>query len=166
MKPVLVCRHACLRSAVAPGVWQPALPESILRLSLAKRPGYELFEATLEGLRQLCPTPFPTIVRTSDLAPEMDGCCYRTGCRFVIHLDRGLDCERAVDTLLHEWGHARGWSHMLDAAVETDMDAHDFEQLSHGGEFGLAYAEVWRVFSGVIVPTIQACRELQDADAG
>jgi len=156
MKPVLVCRHACLPAAASGAIQLPALPPSIRRLALTKRPGYELFATTLECLRELCPAPFPVIVRTSDIGPEMHGCCHRTENRFVINLSRQLDCERAVETLIHEWAHARAWNHLLDAAITAEVSPAEFDRLSHGPEFGIAFAEVWRVFSGVILPGIEA----------
>lgn len=161
MKPVLVCRHACLSSAAGREYQAALLPASTLKLPLAKRPGYSLFDVTLGCLRELCPAPFPVIVRTSALAPEMDGCCHRTEGRFVIQLDRHLDCEKAVHTLIHEWAHARAWNHLLDAAITEEVGPAEFDRLSHGPEFGIAFAEVWRVFSSVILPGIEACRALE-----
>jgi hypothetical protein len=160
-KTILVCRHACLSSAVARPKQPPVLPAATLNLPLAKRPGFDLFGVTVACLRELCPTPFPVIIRTADLAPEMDGCCHRTQGRFVIQLDRGLDCEKAVNVVLHEWAHARAWNHLLDAACGTGMTPEEFDRLSHGPEFGIAFAEVWRTFSGVILPGIETCRALE-----
>jgi hypothetical protein len=70
----------------------------------------------------------------------------------VIALDRELSCAAAVNTLLHEWAHARAWSHLTDTADRESMSPDEFEKLAHGPEFGLAYAETWRLLVTVILP--------------
>lgn len=165
MKPALVCRHARLATIASGAIQLPAVPPAIRKLPLAKRPGYELLGTTLECLRELCPAPFPVIVRTADIGPEINGCCHRTRNRFVISVSHHLDCERAVETLLHEWAHARAWNHLLDAAITAEVAPTEFDQMAHGAEFGISFAEVWRLFTGLILPGIKACNELQEETA-
>ena len=40
--------------------------------------------------------------------------------------------NRAIDVLLHEWGHALAWNHLLDRLAESpDTSPEEFEQASH-----------------------------------
>jgi hypothetical protein len=103
-------------------------------------------------LRDQLPTPYPTIVLTSNVPPEVDGFCVRRATRFVIQIDRKLSCPAAIQTLLHEWAHARAWNHRLDQAGREEMDRDEFEAVCHGPEFGAAYAEAWRLLTTRILP--------------
>ena len=128
------------------------------RIPLAKRPGYALFAFALAAFRKHLPTPFPTIVRTGDLPPEIDGFCVRRPSRFVIQIDRKLSCEAAIGVLIHEWAHARAWNHRLDGVRRAGLSRDEFEAVCHGPEFGAAYAEAWRLLTTRILPAWRAQR--------
>ena len=124
--------------------------------SFLQRPDFDVFQAVVAGLREHCPPAFPVVVRTSRLRPSLDGYCRRRPNRFVLHLNSDLSQPAAVDTLIHEWAHARAWNLLLDAAAggfaEGRVTRQEFDALAHGPEFGAAYAEVWRAFSLRILP--------------
>ncbi len=126
--------------------------------SFLGRRGFEAFRRVLEGLREHCPPAFPVVVRTSRLPRGIEGYCKRRRNRFVIHLSAFLGQAAAVDTLVHEWAHAVSWSLLLDRAGD-DLQAgrittEQFEEASHGAEFGTAFAVVWRAFSMKILPGV------------
>lgn len=148
----LICAHANVagRQGVTPS--QPEYVSPRWRVPFAKRPGYGLFAFTLAVLREQLPTPYPTIVRTSDVPPEVDGFCVRRATRFVIQIDRKLSCAAAIQTLLHEWAHARAWNHRLDQVDRESANRDEFEAVCHGPEFGAAYAEAWRLLTTRILP--------------
>jgi len=54
--------------------------------------------------------------------------------RFRITIARNRSWPMQADALLHEWAHALTWF------------GADAEREDHGGEFGLAYAELYREF--------------------
>jgi hypothetical protein len=90
----------------------------------------------------------------------MDAYCIRRDSRFVIMLGQHLDPKSAVEAVIHEWAHARAWSHMHDRAA-ADMqagriDAAEFEVLVHDGTWGIEFAFCWRVFTGKVLPSFQA----------
>jgi hypothetical protein len=148
--PVVICGHANMGGAQrAP---YPTYENPRWRIPLAKRPGYGLFAFSLASLREHLPTPFPTIVLTSDVPSEVDGFCLRRASRFVIQIDRKLTCAAAVQTLLHEWAHARAWNHRLDRVARDQISPEEFEAVCHGPEFGAAYAEAWRLLTTRILP--------------
>ena len=71
----------------------------------------------------------------------------------MIRLADRLSQPEAVEVLLHEWAHALSWNHALDKLAEApDLDRDAFEDASHDGAWGLAYAKTWRLYSGVLVP--------------
>lgn len=147
-----MCAHVTLgRQASQTGPWQP--PENpAWRIPLAKRPGYTLFAIAVAKLREHLPAAFPVVVRTSRVPAGIDGYCVRRARRFVVAISRKLSCGAAVNTLLHEWAHARAWSHLTDTADRESMSTEQYERLAHGPEFGLAYAETWRLLVTVIMP--------------
>lgn len=148
----LICAHANV-AGCHPSV--PAQPEYVSPrwlIPLAKRPGYGLFAFALAMLRDQLPTPFPTIVRTSRVPSDVDGFCVRRANRFVIQIDRRLSCAAAIQTLLHEWAHARAWNHRLDQMGREAKGRDEFEAVCHGPEFGAAYAEAWRLLTTRILP--------------
>jgi hypothetical protein len=133
-----------------------------LTRSLLNRPGYDLLAATAKGLRIHAPAGYPVVVRTGGVGPMMDGFCVRRPARFVIHLSERLGPSVAVGVLVHEWAHARAWSHALDRAAD-DLRARrisqaEFEDLCHGPAFGVEYAACWRVLTGIIMPEFVRAR--------
>lgn len=125
--------------------------------SLQQRPAYRLLDATIRGLRVHAPAAYPVIVRSGvNLPPDTDAYCTRRPSRFVIMLGQHLDPRSAVEAVIHEWGHARAWSHLHDRAV-TDLkagriNAAEFEVLVHDSTWGVEFAVCWRVFTGVVLP--------------
>lgn len=149
------CRHVALAAATADPV-RPLATPSRSRGSLPTRPGYGLLAATINGLRRHAPAAYPVVVRTGGVPASLDGFCVRRSARFVIHLNDRLGPSAAVSVLLHEWSHARAWSHSLDRAVEElraqKMSQEEFEDLCHGPAFGVEYATCWRVLTGIVMP--------------
>lgn len=152
----VLCSHARVSAYQVPAWASYENPR--WRIPFAKRPGYGLFAFALATLREHLPTPFPTIVRTGNLPPEIDGYCVRRPSRFVIQIDRKLTCESAIGVLLHEWSHARAWNHRLDGASKGGLSRAEFEAVCHGPEFGVAYAEAWRLLATRIIPAWRAQR--------
>jgi hypothetical protein len=141
----VICSHARVAAYQVPAWASYENPR--WRIPLAKRPGYGLFAFALATLREYLPTPFPTIVRTGNLPPEIDGYCVRRPSRFVIQIDRKLTCESAIGVLIHEWAHARAWNHILDGATKRGLSQADFEAVCHGPEPG---ARVFKGAAGVL----------------
>ena len=150
---VLCCRMASFPQAaddVVPGGLLSVGPKRPQRLKARNWPH---FHGVLRGLRGLLPAAFPIIVRSARLPSDTLGCCHRTDERFVIRLADRLSQPEAVEVLLHEWAHALSWNHALDKLAEApDLDRDAFEDASHDGAWGLAYAKTWRLYSGVLVP--------------
>jgi hypothetical protein len=127
-----------------------------------QRPGYELLVATVNALRKAAPCAYPVIVRSGGVPDTMDGFCIRRKSRFVIHLGEFLSPTNAVAVLVHEWAHARAWSHALDRAAKDvaagRISEREFDAVCHGPGFGVAYAECWRIFAGEVLPAFQQAR--------
>ena len=77
---------------------------------------------------------------------RLDGDCHKYKKKFYIRINRDLDEPAAIDTLLHEWAHARAWNHLLDSAETNEH----FETFSHDASWGVAYSEVYRVYEKYI----------------
>ena len=153
---ILCCHRRCSLAAIADhAVGERAAGSR--QLSLQNRSGYSLLGATIAGLRAHAPCGFPVVVRTGGVPVTMDGFCIRRRSRFVIHLDDCLSPSNSVAVLIHEWAHARSWSHYLDRAAKDvragTITEEEFDEISHGAAFGVEYAACWRVFSGIVLPT-------------
>lgn len=99
---------------------------------------FRYYQALLRTLKKDCPAAFPVSVRRVKLS-KLEGRCWKHGKKFYIQIDKSLDESRAIDVLLHEWAHARGWNHRLDTAVDDAA----FNKLAHDAAWGVAYAEVY-----------------------
>lgn len=140
------------------GVLKANLPSSRRRTtSFMTDPSCEFFQRVAAGLRQHCPVAYPVVIHTVWLPDHLEGTCSRRRSRFSIRIADRLDEKTAVEVLLHEWAHARAWNHRLDTcplampnSSEPDPDL-EFDELAHGPEWGVAYALVWRVFTGRIL---------------
>jgi hypothetical protein len=109
--------------------------------------GWPVFGGVVASLRGLVPAAFPVVVRAASLPPDTLGWCHRTDERFVIRLAGNLTEQQAIDVLLHEWGHALAWNHLLDRLAKSpDTSPEEFEQASHDEAWGCAYARVWRAY--------------------
>jgi hypothetical protein len=158
---ILCCHRRCSLAAIADhAVGERAAGSR--QLSLQKRSGYSLLGATIAGLRTYAPCGFPVVVRTGGVPVTMDGFCIRRRSRFVIHLGDCLSPSNSVAVLIHEWAHARSWSHYLDRAARDvragTITEDEFDEISHGPAFGVEYAACWRVFSGIVLPTVSSGR--------
>ena len=140
-------------SNVAPGNPFALLDPEPVRLSARKWP---VFQSTLVGLRELLPAAFPVVVRSAELGRETLGACHRTDTRFMIRLAANLKESEATDVLLHEWAHALAWTHSLDKLVAAaEIDQERFEAESHDAAWGCAFARVWRLFVGTVLPDLK-----------
>jgi len=90
-------------------------------------------------LRKHCPLAYPVSIRRLKMVD--DGDCTRLDDRFLIRINKRLNECEAIDTLMHEWAHARAWSHLHDA-----MDTEEFIKKSHDAAWGVAYSEVYQCF--------------------
>lgn len=116
--------------------------------SFLSRKGFDEFRRVVSRLRELCPTGKPVVIRTAWLPPTTLGECIRRPSRFVIRLNNRLDEQGAIETVLHEWGHALAWNYSLDSlAKQPDVDRDEFERASHDEAWGCAYARVWRTYA-------------------
>jgi len=137
--------------ADAPGQWSPGAG-----LSFLKRPDFRHFQEVVAGLRELCPTAFSVIVRTSEVPEHVDGLTKRRQNRFVICLDRNLSEQAAVGVLIHEWAHCMSWSLKHDRAADEFNSGlltwADFERATHDASFGVAYSQAWAAYSAEMLP--------------
>ena len=86
----------------------------------------------------------------------MAHCLILTAWRFVIRLAANLKESEATDVLLHEWAHALAWTHSLDKLVAAaEIDQERFEAESHDAAWGCAFARVWRLFVGTVLPDLK-----------
>ena len=157
VRPILMGRDIAAVSMavsnVAPGNPFATLDPEPVRLSARNWP---VFQSTLVGLRRLLPAAFPVVVRSADLGRETLGACHRTDGRFMIRLAANLKESEATDVLLHEWAHALAWTHSLDKLAEApDLDRGAFEDASHDAAWGCAFARVWRLFAGTVLPDLK-----------
>lgn len=100
----------------------------------------ERFQKTIKLFKRECPLAFPVTVRRVPLT-GLDGYCEKKGRKFNIAINKDLDENRAIDTLIHEWAHGRAWNHLLDVA-----DKEEFDRRVHDAHWGVAYAEVYRIY--------------------
>ena len=116
--------------------------------SFLTRKGFYEFRRVVSRLWKLCPTGKPVVIRTAWLPKTTLGECIRRPSRFVIRLNNRLDEQGAIETVLHEWGHALAWNYSLDSlAKQPYVDRDEFERASHDAAWGCAYARVWRTYA-------------------
>jgi len=101
---------------------------------------FDNYKKLIRLLRKQCPPAYPVSVRRVKLR-DKDGDCYRKDSRFFIRINKELAENSCIDALLHEWAHARAWNHRHDV-----LDCSEFEKAVHDASWGVAYAEVYRVF--------------------
>lgn len=100
----------------------------------------EKFYKTVKLLKEKCPLAFPCTVRRVKLKKH-DGLCIKKNNSFSIKIDNSLNEKSAIDTLLHEWAHARAWNHLHDSLSQKE-----FELIAHDASWGVAYSQVYRIF--------------------
>ena len=92
------------------------------------------------------PTPYPVTLRIGPLPREDTrnedrpshscGDTTRTKRRITIRVSDKLDWYSAIDTLLHEWAHARTYPH----STMEDKIAH------HGSQWAVVYGEIYAAY--------------------
>lgn len=102
--------------------------------------GYSDYKRLVSILKKRCPAAFPVSVRRVKIS-GLDGDCALGHKRFYIRINKDISESSAIETLLHEWAHARAWNHLHDS-----MSAHEFEEKTHDASWGVAYSEVYRVY--------------------
>jgi hypothetical protein len=107
---------------------------------------FKQYRSILNSLKKHCSAAYPVSVRRVPLT-QHEGRCWKHGKKFHIQIDSKLDEYAAINVLLHEWAHARGWNHRLDTA--TDDEA--FNKLAHDAAWGVAYAEVYALYEKIIL---------------
>jgi hypothetical protein len=80
------------------------------------------------------------------MSKTLDGECIKYKKKFFIKVNKDLSEDSAIETLIHEWAHARAWNHLLDS-MESDERFDDF---SHDATWGVAYSEVYRVYQRLV----------------
>ena len=101
---------------------------------------YRAYKQLVSILKKKCPLAFPVSVRRVKLA-HLDGDCSLGKKKFFIRISRDISEASAIETLLHEWAHARAWNHLHDS-----LDWREFEERSHDASWGVAYSEVYRIY--------------------
>ena len=91
-------------------------------------------------LKKKCPLAYPVSVRRISMK-GFDGDCTLHSKKFFIRINKSLVEGAAMDTLIHEWAHARAWNHLHDK-----LSWEEFEERSHDASWGVAYSEVYMVY--------------------
>lgn len=103
---------------------------------------YADYKDVVRILRKHCPLAYQISVRRVAMGKCLDGDCVKYRKKFFIRINKDLSEDTAIDTLLHEWAHARAWNHLLD-----NLDSQDkFDDFSHDASWGVAYSEVYRLY--------------------
>lgn len=100
-----------------------------MKRKVHKRSSKEFNEA-VHTLRVLVPLPHPfKIIRCA--LKDCWGTCEKKSNpdRFIIRIDKGITDDEAIETLAHEWAHARAWLDNVD---------------DHSPYFGVAYSECYQ----------------------
>lgn len=101
---------------------------------------FDIYKKTVQILRKKLPPAFPVSVKRVAMKGK-DGYCTKKNDKFHIRINNSLDEAQSIDALLHEWAHARSWSHLHDS-----LEGDDFEEVIHNAAWGVAYSEVYRVY--------------------
>lgn len=89
------------------------------------------FDSHLRRLSRYLPIPNEIVfVRDMEKSQRCIASCWKTGGRFRIEIDAGLDDRGKRDCLLHEWAHALCWSE---------------EYRQHDLAWGVAFSRCYRV---------------------
>ena len=102
---------------------------------------FNVYRKLIRLLRKECPPAFPVYVRRVKMSESKDGDCAKTDSAFYININKCLSEAAAIDTLLHEWAHARAWNYIHDS-----LNATGFEKVAHDPSWGVAYSEVYRIY--------------------
>lgn len=107
---------------------------------------YKNYKKLVSFLKKNLPIAYPVSVRRCVMGKTLDGECVKYKKRFFIKINKDLPENLAIETLIHEWAHARAWNHLLDS-MESDERFDDF---SHDATWGVAYSEVYRVYQKLV----------------
>jgi hypothetical protein len=108
---------------------------------------YRAYKQLVSILKKQSPAAYPVSVRRVKMT-DLDGDCSLIKKRFYIRINREITEASAIDTLLHEWAHARAWNHLHDS-----LDWPEFEERSHDASWGVAYSEVYQVYEQYFLDT-------------
>lgn len=100
---------------------------------------YRAYKQLVSILKKKCPAAYPVSVRRAKMKDA--GGCWLENKKFYIQINQNLAEATAIDTLLHEWAHARAWNHLHDS-----LDWVEFEKRSHDASWGVAYSEVYQIY--------------------
>jgi len=101
---------------------------------------YKDYRKLVSLLKKKCPLAYPVSVRRRKLC-NFYGDCSLQSKKFFIRINSSLNEAAAMDTLVHEWAHARAWNHLHD-----NLSWEDFEERSHDASWGVAYSEVYKIY--------------------
>lgn len=101
---------------------------------------YDAYKKVVAILREKCKLAYPVSIRRMELK-DLDGDCCLRNKKFYIRINNDLNESSAIDTLLHEFAHARAWNHLHDA-----MNNHEFQDKVHDASWGVAYSEVYQIY--------------------
>lgn len=101
---------------------------------------YKDYKTLISLLKKECPLAYPVSVRRVRTF-NVDGDCTLDSKKFYIRINSKLNEAAAIDTLIHEWAHARAWNHLHDK-----LSWQEFEERSHDASWGVAYSEVYRIY--------------------
>lgn len=159
-------RYTCKESNVKPtrrGGYAPSRerpPRRAARTttrSLRLSPGREYFFRVVEQLKIHLPLSRPVVVQVGRQLSGADGDCCVLRRKFQIRVSRELNESEAVDCLLHEWAHALSWDACVGKVAHSrSTPQYEFDLLSHGPKWGLAYSRVYRCFTSEIVLRLAA----------
>jgi hypothetical protein len=124
-------------------------------LSRVRGDGRKHFSRVVEKLRVLLPPARPVVIQTGQVLSRADGSCGRSGRHFRIRISRELTDAVATDVLIHEWAHALSWDSDIEKASRSRrLSDTEFQHLSHGRKWGLAYSRVYQAYISEIVPIL------------
>lgn len=101
---------------------------------------YQDYKKLISLLKKECPLAYPVSVRRIKMS-DVDGDCSLESKRFYIRINNYLEEASAIETLIHEWAHARAWNHLHDK-----LSWKEFEERAHDASWGVAYSEVYRIY--------------------
>jgi hypothetical protein len=124
--------------------------------SLRRSKGREYFFRVVEQLRIHLPPSRPVTVLVGRQLSDRYGDCSIVRGAFQIRVCKLLNEAVAIECLLHEWAHALSWRACVGTAAKSrSLAPHEFDRLSHGAPWGLAYSKVYLCFTSEIVLTLQ-----------
>lgn len=109
-----------------------------------------------ERLMLHLPPRRPVVMLTGRGLTRNHGECALVDGKFEIRVCKRLDEDHAIDVLIHEWAHALSWDACsLGRAEPRGFFASEFDRLSHGRSWGIAYAKVYVCFISEILPALR-----------